>query len=321
MKQYRFFLEPWGWRDHHLGGRASNKHICPNCGKKTFVRYVDSETGSYLGDLVGKCDREDKCGYHYSPAMYFKDHPEAVRKDLSSPTAVKRPSLPLPTTSEISTIDWKYVESSRLQTSNFKDYLLERFRDCHPQVLQVCEDYFLGGDGDGGTIYWQIDELSRPHAGKIIQYDRQTGHRIKNTTLPVSWMHKKLIKAGELPKDWKLSQCLFGAHLLPQRTDDPVCLVESEKTALICAIRLPSSLWIATGGLNNFRLEPCQCLAGRNVIIYPDLGGYDKWCVLAEKFSAKIGFRYKVSRLLEDNATKEERQQGLDLADFLLRSG
>ena len=284
MKQYRFFLEPWGWRDHHLGGRASNKHICPNCGKKTFVRYVDSETGSYLGDLVGKCDRED-------------------------------------TTNEISTIDWRYVESCRLQTSNFKDYLLDRFRDCHPQVLQVCEDYFLGGDGEGGTIYWQIDEQSRPRAGKIVQYDRQTGHRIKNTTLPVSWMHKKLIKAGELPKDWKLSQCLFGAHLLPQRTDDPVCLVESEKTALICAIRLPSSLWIATGGLNNFRLEPCQCLAGRNVIIYPDLGGYDKWCVQAEKFSAKIGFRYKVSRLLEDNATKEERQQGLDLADFLLRSG
>ena len=118
MKQYRFFLEPWGWRDHHLGGRASNKHICPNCGKKTFVRYVDSETGSYLGDLVGKCDREDKCGYHYSPAMYFKDHPEAVRKDLSSPVAVKRPRLPLPATNEISTIDWRYVESSRLQTSN-----------------------------------------------------------------------------------------------------------------------------------------------------------------------------------------------------------
>ena len=103
MKQYRFFLEPWGWRDHHLGGRASNKHICPNCGKKTFVRYVDSETGAYLGDLVGKCDREDKCGYHYSPAMYFKDHPEAVRKDLSSPVAVKRPRLPLPATNEIST--------------------------------------------------------------------------------------------------------------------------------------------------------------------------------------------------------------------------
>ena len=57
------------------------------------------------------------------------------------------------------------------------------------------------------------------------------------------------------------------------------------------------------------------------MIIYPDLGGYDKWCVLAEKFSAKIGFRCKVSRLLEDNATEEERQNGLDLADYLLRSG
>ena len=247
MTQYRYFLEPWGWRDHLAGGRSSNKYMCPNCGKRTFVRYVDGETGAYLGDHVGKCDREDKCGYHYSPAMFFQDHPD---------------------------------ETSQLQ------------------VLQVCEDYFLGGDGDGGTIYWQVDELGRPRSGKIIQYDRQTGCRIKDTSLPVSWVHKKLIKAGQLPNNWKLSQCLFGAHLLPKRTDAPVCLVESEKTALICSIRLPSCLWIATGGLNNFRL-----------------------CVLAEKFSAKIGFRCKVSRLLEEKATEQERQNGLDLADYLLRSG
>ena len=198
MTQYRYFLEPWGWRDHRAGGRASNKHICPNCGKRTFVRYVDGETGSYLGDQVGKCDREDKCGYHYSPAMYFHDHPDETQKYMDSPRADKRPYSPLPATNEISTIDWKYVESSRLQTSNFKEYLLDRFSDSQLQVLQVCEDYFLGGDGDGGTIYWQVDELGRPRSGKIIQYDRQTGCRIKDTTLPVSWVHKKLIKAGQL---------------------------------------------------------------------------------------------------------------------------
>ena len=321
MTQYRYFLEPWGWRDHLAGGRSSNKYMCPNCGKRTFVRYVDGETGAYLGDHVGKCDREDKCGYHYSPAMFFQDHPDETQKYPDSPRAVKRPYSPLPATNEISTIDWKYVESSRLQTSNFKEYLLDRFSDSQLQVLQVCEDYFLGGDGDGGTIYWQVDELGRPRSGKIIQYDRQTGCRIKDTSLPVSWVHKKLIKAGQLPNNWKLSQCLFGAHLLPKRTDAPVCLVESEKTALICSIRLPSCLWIATGGLNSFRLEPCQCLAGRNVIIYPDLGAYDKWCVLAEKFSAKIGFRCKVSRKKKKKATEKERQNGLDLADYLLRSG
>ena len=321
MKQYRYFLEPWGWRDHMTGGRASNKHRCPNCGKMTFVRYVDSETGDYLGTQVGKCDREDKCGYHYSPAMFFKDHPDETQKYSYSPRAVIRPVSPLPTVNNLSTIDWNHVENSLLQTSNFKEYLLGHFSDSQIQVLQVCEDYFLGGDGEGGTIYWQVDEHNRPRSGKIIQYDRQTGCRIKNATLPVSWVHKKLIKAGQLPKDWTLSQCLFGAHLLPKRTDDPVCLVESEKTAIICAIRLSGCVWIATGGLNNFRLEPCQCLAGRNVIIYPDLGAYDKWCVLAEKFSAKIGFQCTVSRLLEEKATEQERQNGLDLADYLLRSG
>ena len=321
MKQYRFFLEPWGWRDHLTGGRASNKHICPNCGKKTFVRYVDGETGSYLGDMVGKCDREDKCGYHYSPAMYFKDHPEAVRKDLSSPTAVKRPSLPLPATSEISTIDWKYVESSRLQTSNFKDYLLDRFRDCHPQVLQVCEDYFLGGDGEGGTIYWQIDEQDRVRSGKIMHY-LYNGHRDKEKDGDkTNWTHWKMKQDGRLPAEWTLTQCLFGAHLLPRHPDKTVALVESEKSAVIASIVLPQYLWVSCGGKMN--LEAGQkhlALQGRKVVMFPDTDPdgetFDFWSKKAAEWREK-GFDVQVSDILEKTATEAQKAAKIDIADLL----
>jgi len=47
--------------------KSSKKFICPNCNKKSFVKYVDNETGNYLTDDLGRCDRESKCTYHKAP--------------------------------------------------------------------------------------------------------------------------------------------------------------------------------------------------------------------------------------------------------------
>jgi len=47
--------------------KSSKKFICPNCNKKTFVLYIDTETGNYLTTDFGKCDREQNCNYHKAP--------------------------------------------------------------------------------------------------------------------------------------------------------------------------------------------------------------------------------------------------------------
>lgn len=47
--------------------RSSKKYVCPNCDKKTFVLYVDAETGNYLTTDYGRCDREQNCHYHKAP--------------------------------------------------------------------------------------------------------------------------------------------------------------------------------------------------------------------------------------------------------------
>lgn len=47
--------------------KSSKKFVCPNCNKKTFVLYIDKETGNYLTTDLGKCDREQNCNYHKAP--------------------------------------------------------------------------------------------------------------------------------------------------------------------------------------------------------------------------------------------------------------
>ena len=47
--------------------KSSKKNSCPNCKKKTFVFYVDKETGNYLPTDYGRCDREQNCNYHKAP--------------------------------------------------------------------------------------------------------------------------------------------------------------------------------------------------------------------------------------------------------------
>ena len=68
MNQYRYQLEKYR-------GRGS-RYVCPKCRRKhTFTRYIDTYNNIYINDDVGKCNRIDKCGYHYTPHQYFVDNP------------------------------------------------------------------------------------------------------------------------------------------------------------------------------------------------------------------------------------------------------
>ena len=69
MTQYRYQLERYRGR--------STRHVCPQCGRKNvFTRYIDTYNNNiYINDIVGKCNRLDKCGYHYTPHQYFTDNP------------------------------------------------------------------------------------------------------------------------------------------------------------------------------------------------------------------------------------------------------
>jgi len=87
-------------KEYQYGLAKRGKLVCPACGKKTFVPYVDA-SGEILDETVGKCDRADKCAYHYPPRQYFAD--KGISNDQPQRHKSRRPLPPLVRASYIST--------------------------------------------------------------------------------------------------------------------------------------------------------------------------------------------------------------------------
>jgi len=305
------FLQPYK-------GKAT-RHTCPACGaKESFTLYISGETNELINCKVGKCNRESKCGYHYTPKQFYLDNPELNETtkqvcDLhySKPFVAKQ-QISLP----IGTIPFSYVERSASYQSNFVRFLCELLTT--EQISSIGDKYALGATKNKEVIYWQIDIKGKVRTGKIMQYDPLTGKRIKHESGAIDWVHNKLKKSGTLPEDYNLQQCFFGEHLLALHPEALVCIVESEKSALISAAIFPEQVWLATGGIGNLSIEKCQVLKNRNIILYPDLNAFAKWSEKAKEIQKQCNCTVSVSNILEINATPLAKAQGLDIADFII---
>ena len=182
-------------------------------------------------------------------------------------------------------------------------------------ITRLITDYCLGVTKDRSAIFFQLDIQGRCRGGKIIQYNPETGHRIKDAGVPVDWVHARLKKKGLLPESWSVRQCLFGEHLLAQYPDALVCLVEAEKTAVICSAFCPKFIWLATGGKTQLG-DRLDVLKGRKVLVFPDIDAYAAW---QEAFAKKPYLSVTFSDILEKDGTPEDRAAQIDIADWLLQ--
>lgn len=302
MSEHRFILEP------QKG--ISTKHACPNCEKKTFTFYIDTETGHHVHDSVGRCDRESKCGYHYTPKQYFQDN--SISIEMTPPERIRQAPQPKP---EPSFIDAELFRQSLTgyESNNLVSFLKTHFDNEIIDQLKLRYNIGTSKHWPGSTVFWQMDTIGKIRTGKVMLYNAITGHRVKEPIKYITWVQSVL----KLPT-FNMTQCLFGEHLLNDKK--PVALCESEKTAIIASVYLPQFIWLATGGLSNFNVEKCSVLAGHTVVLFPDLNGFDKWNIKRKELSERIpNTRFEVSDLLENIATEQERNDGLDIADYLFR--
>ena len=80
------------------------------------------------------------------------------------------------------------------------------------EAQRLMEMYRVGTSKywQGATVFWQISADGNIRGGKIMLYDRLTGHCVQEPFPHINWVHSVL----RLP-DFKLTQCFFGEHLLP----------------------------------------------------------------------------------------------------------
>lgn len=301
MKKYRFYLEKY--KD------SRQKHICPNCSRKSFVRYIDRESGRYVDEAVGKCDHENSCGYHLRPKDFSNGNNRVFKHKYYFP--LNKEKLPDMSFSVFSN-DFMVRSFRGYWKNNFFRFLCSKFNE--EAVRKAMECYCVGTSDfwDGACIFWQVDSTYRVRTGKIMLYDADNGHRVKNPRSYIAWVHKM-----KSVRDFNLKQCLFGEHLLIRYEEKPVALVESEKSAIICSFYYPEYVWLATGGLNNLNAEKCRVLKGRTVVLFPDLGAEEKWRTAATKIP--ILRRCRIYTGLRKIATAEEISKGLDIGDYVLR--
>ena len=305
MTEYRFSLQKY---------KRGTKLLCPNCGKKQcFVKYIDNQGEITFPDYVGRCDHEQSCKYHYTPSGYFKDNPTLIDYDKRSSIKANnpKPCLPSPT----SFINNELMERSLTNYAMNPLYIYLSGVLGKDETSRIFQLYHVGTSKKwgGSTVYWQIDWQGNVRTGKIMLYDRTTGHRIKEPRSYVSWVHTELNL-----QEYHLKQCFFGEPLLSKTPTKPVAIVESEKSALIAAHYMPDFIWLATGGMYGcFKADVVSILKGRSIMLCPDLGVKEVWLKKIPLLSS-ICSKVVLSDSLEQCATDEQRKNGLDIADFLL---
>lgn len=296
---------------------AAKKAPCPSCGKRgTFRLYIDRHTGEHLPDHCGTCDRSTNCGYVYTAAQWLRDG--GVVPDIEKTRMITPP----PPRS-----DWRCPEEwvnmtfgrkpdgGRFATqNNLIQWMLDPLNDDPLHVFQEYNvgTYPLGKNYPqlcGAAVFWQMGQDERPRSGKVIQYDPETGKRRKD--IQPNWMHTIITKQSM--EDLGCVQCFFGEHLLFRRPNDPVAVVESEKTALICACLFPSHVWLATGGAHMLGVQKAMVLSGRDVFFFPDQGQLENWTARAMDIEPMLNSCH-ISDIMECIGALE----GEDIADYLV---
>ena len=181
------------------------------------------------------------------------------------------------------------------------------------------------------TVWWMVDGQGRCHNGHLMKYG-EDGHRLKGKDdYSQTWIHARMKYADPMKfhpfneRENSASYCLFGEHLtaLPDTRQATVNVVESEKTALICAIAyggMKMSVWTACAGIQNLTnkndlLRPL-IEQGRRIVLYPDRDGISRW----QQAAAQIG--YKNLTVNTEAVTKWWKPidgDKADIADVLLR--
>jgi len=329
--------------------KGSKKHHCPNCGEKRFVRYIDTETGDYLPERYGRCDREINCQPEDYNSPYLDGYAKAIWKQEQGNKTEWKQMQPSYKTKPVKLLKMAYIPNevlSQTRAGYEKNVFVQNLLSSVPfpfevqDVEQVISLYHIGtvqnGYRAGAITLPFIDVNHNVRAVQVKQFDKynhttgtdflhsiiENHHNRNNTPVP-NWLTP--YKENET----KVS-CLFGEHLLSNYPHNPIALVEAPKTAIYGTLYFgppeqpKNLLWLAVYNLSSLNYEKCKALKGRDVYLFPDLSkegrAFELWSNKSTEIQKRLqGTSFQVSNLLEELAPDDDRDQGKDIADYLIQ--
>lgn len=308
---------------------------CPVCGKSAkYSAYMNTKTGELASIEYGMC----------SSCQESKRPPDNYIQGESTYVVDDKLGFYEADTVNIKTIN-HYHKSDTYFENNFIEGLERRFGE--ERVKQVVDLYKLGRFYDNGIIFpyfytdshlctakimWYDDDLHRVHEGKKAypKYFHNLIYTIEN-----GWGHYDLNTydtdddMNDIIVPFKLKLCLFGHNQIINDKTKTICLVESEKTAVIMSIVFPEYIWVASGGKTLIQDYKFLFFTGRKCLVFPDLSEddnvYQYWLEKLTYFNRKYGYDFEIVDYYSDFLKNDNElikyckcEGKFDIADFVI---
>lgn len=260
---------------HQFEKHPKPKGRCPKCGVDKKFRYYEGLPREY-----GICDRVSSCGHRSIPSGGMNE------VSYVEPTAM---SIVSPSKTDLFCL--------KNTTSNFHLFCRSKFKMPLDHLLK----WNVGSEGS-------ITKFAYFNCYKKAVNIITIHYQLINGTKDCKRDKTKVPYSLRAANGERYTMCLFGEHLLTNKT---ICLVESEKTAVIASYFYPQYDWLATGGANKLTREKMDVLLNKEVFY---LGDSDK----AGKENSTINKlkEYKLNHKIIE--LFPGRTDGYDLADAII---
>lgn len=223
---------------------------CHSCGKSTLppTRYKDDKGVEYQWNELKNCFEIVALQMSYKKDIQASDKFVRQCKTSGEVVAVRQKYIPKP-------LVLRYKD--HLPENNLLSYIRKAYGDENAESIKKM--YYIGSSKDGGTIFWNINKNQKAQKAKVSYYSIE-GKRTNKFKVPYK------------NKDGYYS-CLYGEHLinLEENIGKPIVLVESEKTAIICALHISEYVWLSYGGINGLTKDKLNVLKNHKIILVPDI--------------------------------------------------
>jgi hypothetical protein len=307
---------------------------CPFCFKKgKYSAYIDTKTGELAPIEYGMCS---SCTQTKRPPDNYIGG-ESVHDDNNIFGYYEADTV------HMNLINSFYKPEFYVR-NNFIEGLKKRFGK--EPVKRVVDLFKLGRFADSGIIFPYLYTDTHASTAKIMFYDDDL-HRIKegkksyprylhNLDYQTDGYWRYDFKDYDIDEDgneyiipFKLKLCLFGHHQVINDRQKTICLVESEKTAIIMSIVLPEYIWVASGGKTLIQDYKFLYFTGRKCLVFPDLSEDDNvyiyWLDKLTYYNRKYGYDFEIVDYYSDFLHNDiellrycKCEGKFDIADFVL---